>query len=80
MSSISPGPGSYQAQTKVGKEGPNYSIKGKYGEKLREKNPGPGSYDIRMLQTMSGFTYGTEPRGKKVIDHTPGPNIYSPKQ
>ena len=80
MNTISPGPGSYQAQARVGKDGPNFSMKGKYAEKLKEKNPGPGSYDVRMLQTMSGFTYGTEPRGQKVVHHTPGPNMYSPRE
>ncbi len=31
------------------------------------------------MNKSSGFTYGTEPRGKTKADYNPGPNVYSPK-
>lgn len=55
-------------------------MQGRYDEHIYEKSPGPGAYDFKSRQTLSGgYTYGTEPRDKKIKDMNPGPGVYSPK-
>ena len=87
-----PGPGKYYSPLKsIGKEGPKYSMKGKYYNSLNGSidSPGPGAYDPHTKMTSNGvfgiagyknvqsydFSRGGE-RFKSKIERTPGPSEY----
>lgn len=70
-----PGPGMYEFKSKA-VEGPEYSILGKYKNKL-ESLPGPGDYDYE-LKTNSGYTMGAKFSDWK-SEEFPGPGAYDSK-
>lgn len=79
-SSENPGPGNYAVIKEA--EGPQYSILGKYQQRMKDQSPGPGNYsagDDARRQKAPSFGMGTE---KKGIDYNkgkdaPGPGQYS---
>ena len=87
-----PGPGKYYSPLKsIGKEGPKYSMKGKYYNSLYGSvdSPGPAAYDPHTKMTSKGvfgiagyknvqsydFSKGGD-RFKYKADKTPGPSEY----
>jgi hypothetical protein len=87
-----PGPGKYYSPLKtIGKEGPKYSMKGKYYNSLYGSidSPGPAAYDPHTKMTSKGVfgiagyknvkSYGFSKGGdrfKSNIERTPGPSEY----
>lgn len=65
-----PGPGQYNIPFRVGKEGPNYSIRPKYqqpNQKGSEGVPGPGQYEDQFANVRnkeSKWTFGKDKRAK----------------
>ena len=87
-----PGPGKYYSSLKsIGKEGPKYSMKGKYNNSLYGScdSPGPAAYDPHTKMTSKGvfgiagyknvksydFSKGGD-RFNYKIERTPGPSEY----
>ena len=87
-----PGPGKYYSSLKsIGKEGPKYSMKGKYNNSLYGScdSPGPAAYDPHTKMTSKGvfgiagyknvqsydFSKGGD-RFSYKIERTPGPSEY----
>ena len=45
QSSRSPGPGAYEQNSSIGKDGPLFSMKGKTKTDIKRDVPGPGAYE-----------------------------------
>lgn len=80
-----PGPGAYSIKNGLFPEGSRYTMSAKTRESKKDQIPGPGKYEIVMVQKGNEpkYSIGKEERGddmKKVLkDNFPGPGKYTTK-
>lgn len=79
--SFSPGPGAYVVSAE--KEGPQYSISGRYGVQQRANTPGPGQYDHShygyVLDRPATAVWGHDHKSSRDLNQSvPGPGQYAP--
>ena len=78
-----PGPGTYDFQSNIGKDSPKYTFHGSESQKYQNESPAPGSYSPKMKYTeYSGFkeiTFGIGERKfyRKASTNVPGPGSYN---
>ena len=79
---ITPGPGSYETHSTIGRHSPKFSFRGRAGTSKVNENPPPNAYyPNRTLTEFSayqaiGFGFGARGFLNKSIDDTPGPGAY----
>ena len=75
-----PGPGQYEPNVQFVKEkGPQYKVGSEHrmkGEINTAYVPGPGQYEIDRNPKGKKAKFGSEPRGLKKFNETPGPGYY----
>ena len=80
---LTPGPGSYNATTPMGKHSPKYSFRGRDLSLKISNNPPPNAYHPNLTLTefsafkSIGFGYGNRAFLRKFNDETPGPGSYN---
>lgn len=84
MASNEPGPGSYFAGERFGREGSKFSIAGRPKNEINESRnvPGPAAYDITPIRERRGYKFGTA--GSSIVSNSvnlgrsgePGPGQY----
>lgn len=79
---ITPGPGSYNCNSSIGKESPKYSFKGNNIKILAPQTPAPGCYTPKSTLTVNGgyknISFGIGNRRLNLAKNdNPGPGSYN---